>query len=444
MKNRTSLIKRFFVSFLEISEPDHARARKKLAMKLIYIMASSFSVIFGINAWRTGSLPVFIAILGLVASMIFVIVYYMITRNINNSSRILILGVALYFLFLYFTGGSDNSGYLWQYVLPLSALFLEGLVTGTIIALVYFLILVLAVCIPGFPFFSAAYDPATLARFFGSLGAVITLGIIFELVWNKTNSLLKQKNAELEQTVGILENTKGALERSNRELEEFAYIASHDLNEPLRKVKVFSEKLLAEYSDAIGEKGKDYLARMQNANQHMSELLHGLLTYSRVSTSSISFESTDMNIVVKEVLADLEIKIHELAAQVTVTQLPVIMADRLQMRQLMQNLISNALKYHQAGIPPTIFISRNPNPEKNSGRNPNSWQHEIIVRDNGIGFDEKHREKIFELFTRLVGKSEYEGSGIGLTICKKIVERHNGSIAVSSTPGHGSTFMIRL
>lgn len=224
------------------------------------------------------------------------------------------------------------------------------------------------------------------------------------------------------------------LERSNQALRDFASIASHDLREPLRKVEAFGHMLVSRYSDALEAEGKDYIARMTSAAKRMSTMLDGLLSYSRVTSQAQAFEPVDLAKVVSEVLSDLEARLLQTGGQVHVCALPVIQADPLQMRQLFQNLLGNALKYHQPGISPIVTISCKTDENRL----------EIVINDNGIGFDMKDARRLFEPFSRLNKRTEYEGTGMGLAICKKIVERHNGTIEADSYPGKGSTFKVIL
>jgi PAS domain S-box-containing protein len=227
------------------------------------------------------------------------------------------------------------------------------------------------------------------------------------------------------------------LARSNRELEDFAIVASHDLQEPLRKVIVFGDLLRDEYKAKLDEQGQDYLNRMQNAARRMQTLIKDLLTFSRISTKAQPFERVDLNRLTEEVLADLEVPLQQSGAKLEIADLPVLEADPTQMRQLMQNLISNALKFRLPNVPPQITISGRALAETN--------MYEIRVEDNGIGFDEKYLDRIFGVFQRLHGKnSSYEGTGIGLAICRKIIERHNGSITARSRSGKGAIFIVTL
>jgi signal transduction histidine kinase len=258
---------------------------------------------------------------------------------------------------------------------------------------------------------------------------------------------LQQEIAERKQAEEKLKATAVRLEQSNRELQDFAYVASHDLQEPLRKVQAFGDRLKAACSKALGSEGRDYLERMQAAAKRMQILIDDLLSFSRVATKANPFEPVDLGKVAREVLSDLEVRIQQTGGRVEVGDLPVIDADPLQMRQLFQNLIGNALKFHQEDKPPVVKTFSQivtPSPAEIAGGAPAQQVCQIHVQDNGIGFDERYLTRIFILFQRLHGRSAYEGTGIGLAICRKIVDRHDGSITARSTPGQGSTFIVTL
>jgi signal transduction histidine kinase len=227
------------------------------------------------------------------------------------------------------------------------------------------------------------------------------------------------------------------LERSNAALDEFASVASHDLQEPVRKILSFGDLLNTSAGPALEGNAREHLARMLSAAARMRTLISDLLLYSQVTTRVQPFVRTDLARVAREVIADLETSIAESGGRVEVGELPVIEADALQMRQLLQNLLGNALKYRQKDTPPVVRLG--------GSRLPPGGQHcTITVSDNGIGFNEKHAGKIFRMFVRLHGRDEYPGSGIGLAICRKIVERHGGTIAATSAPGGGATFTVTL
>jgi light-regulated signal transduction histidine kinase (bacteriophytochrome) len=237
------------------------------------------------------------------------------------------------------------------------------------------------------------------------------------------------------------------LARSNAELQEFAYVASHDLQEPLRKIQAFGDRLMVKYSDVLTDQGRDYLKRMQNAAERMQALINDLLTLSRVTTRAQPFSPTNLTQIVQDVLSDLEVRIQQTGGRIEVGELPTLEADPIHMRQLLQNLISNALKFYRPEEPPVIKIYSRwlPDWKRRPTEGMNRVERcQILVEDNGIGFHEKYLDRIFNAFQRLHGHSEYEGTGMGLAICRKIVERHNGSITAQSRVGQGSIFIITL
>jgi light-regulated signal transduction histidine kinase (bacteriophytochrome) len=244
------------------------------------------------------------------------------------------------------------------------------------------------------------------------------------------------------------------LQRSNRELEQFASDASHDLQEPLRKIQAFGDRLQLHCKNELGERGVDYLQRILNSAARMRKLIDDLLTYARVSTKAQPFSAVDLNEVVEEVSGDLESRLHDAGGQLQVTKLPHIQADPLQMRQLFLNLIGNALKFQRPGVAPLVQISVQtvPAPDRALASAVNNGDPhakpplhcEITVQDNGVGFEQIYADRIFELFQRLHGRDEYQGTGMGLAICRKIVERHSGTIAAYGTPGEGSRFVFTL
>ena len=233
-----------------------------------------------------------------------------------------------------------------------------------------------------------------------------------------------------------LEESNTELERSNRELQDFASIASHDLQEPLRKIQAFGDRL-SSTADLTGD-GELYLDRMLSAAGRMRVLIEDLLTYSRVTTKAKPFKRVSLKRIVKEVTSDMEVRIAETGAQIKVGKLPAVEADGTQMRQLFQNLISNAIKFRKEDTPPRISIYNvvDAHGDKNLVT--------ISVADNGIGFDQKYVDRIFTIFQRLHGRNEYEGTGIGLAVVRKIAERHGGTVTAESELGKGSRFDITL
>lgn len=248
--------------------------------------------------------------------------------------------------------------------------------------------------------------------------------------------LLVQDVSERKRALEQLQAYAERLARSNAELEDFAYIASHDLQEPLRKIQAFGDRLAQRGGDALDERGREYLARMLDAATRMRALIDGLLSFSRVTTNARPFEPCDLGSIAEQVLVDLEVRIEETRAQVDLGPLPTLRADPLQMRQLLQNLIGNALKFHRPGEPPRVEIRAE---RSEDGR---FWR--VVVRDHGIGFEPRFADRIFAVFQRLHGRGSYEGSGVGLAICRKIAERHGGTISATGEPGKGATFVVEL
>ncbi|MEA3211446.1 MAG: hypothetical protein QOE70_4503 [Chthoniobacter sp.] len=257
------------------------------------------------------------------------------------------------------------------------------------------------------------------------------------------SSDISERKAAEEQLVRFA----AQLENSNSELANFASVASHDLQEPLRKIQAFGDRLRAKCAPGLGEQGLDYLGRMQNAAQRMQVLIQDLLMLSRVTSRAQPFERCDLNQILAEVLSDLEVAIERRSGRVEVSPLPAIDADPLQMRQLLQNLISNALKFQKLDEPPVVRISgREFEMTENfiTGAQLGEQVCEITIQDNGIGFDQKFADQIFVVFQRLHSRTEYEGTGIGLAVCRKITDRHSGRIVASSVLGQGAAFIVTL
>jgi PAS domain S-box-containing protein len=241
-----------------------------------------------------------------------------------------------------------------------------------------------------------------------------------------------------------LVRTADALRVSNQELEKFAYIASHDLQEPLRKIQAFGTRLADKFREAVGEQGKDYIDRMLDSAGRMRQLIEDLLAFSRVTTKGGAFVTVDLNAVARDVLSDLEERVSRSGGRVHVGPLPTVPGDLSQLRQVFQNLIGNALKFAKPDEPPVVRVTAVPfdqlpadAPSRPSGA---GWR--ITVADNGIGFDPQYANRIFELFQRLHGRGEYEGTGLGLAIVRKIVLRHGATITARSQTGRGAEFVI--
>ncbi len=250
--------------------------------------------------------------------------------------------------------------------------------------------------------------------------------------------------SERVQTEQVMERTTKALENRNRELQDFAYVASHDLQEPLRKIRAFADLLREDYEQRFDDSGKYYLKRMQEAASRMSRLISELLAYSRVSTRGRPFSSVDLEEVARIVLSDLEIAVSESRGIVELGALPVIEADPTQMHQLLQNLIGNAIKFRRKDAAPLVQITSAIEKQRAGSGASVREVCRLTVADNGIGFDEKYVDRIFTPFQRLHSREEYAGTGMGLAICRRIVERHEGTITARSSPGGGSTFVVML
>jgi PAS domain S-box-containing protein len=302
-------------------------------------------------------------------------------------------------------------------------------------------------------------------------GTIIFLEIHPKLILSASGEIIGIRSFMIDisarkQVQHALERQAAELARSNGELEQFAYVASHDLQEPLRKILAFGDRLKTTSGDQFSPEARDYLTRMQNAATRMQTLIHDLLALSRVATQPHPFGPVDLRDTVTHVLSDFESKIERVQGRVEVGVLPAIIADRLQMAQLFQNLIGNALKFQKPGEPPVVRISSEyvSIPEKfapqrkavagslapseeataSCGASEEVPCCRIVVEDNGIGFEDKHAGRIFQVFQRLHGRGEYDGSGIGLSICRKIAERHGGSITASGQPGSGAKFTVTL
>ena len=260
---------------------------------------------------------------------------------------------------------------------------------------------------------------------------------------------LQQSNDELERRVeqrtAELRSLNEALQRSNSELEQFAAVASHDLQEPLRKVQAFGDRLQTRCAEQLGDQGRDYLGRILGSAARMRTLIDDLLNFSRITTKAQPFVPIDLGAAAAAAVADLEDRMLQAGGRVEQGELPNIEADASQMRQLFLNLIGNGLKFHRPGVAPLVKLSSRLLPAGAVDATDAVAQHcEIQVEDNGIGFDVQYLDRIFEVFQRLHGRDEYEGTGIGLAICRKIVERHGGRITAHSTPGQGATFVLTL
>jgi light-regulated signal transduction histidine kinase (bacteriophytochrome) len=250
----------------------------------------------------------------------------------------------------------------------------------------------------------------------------------------KDNVELKQTQSELKVQQVAMEKVIEELNRSNQELQQFAFIASHDLQEPVRKLLFYSDSLLGKYAPSFDGKDVEYLTIMHASALRMRILIHDLLTFSQINKSEINYQQIDLNELANTVKLDLEMLVTEKKAQIHISRLPSVDGDERMIRQLFTNIINNALKYSKAGVSPIIHITN-----KITGD-----YCELSFRDNGIGFEEQYLPQIFTLFQRLHSREIYEGTGLGLAICRKIIELHNGKIWAESKPSEGATFFIHL
>ena len=262
------------------------------------------------------------------------------------------------------------------------------------------------------------------------------------------NEELASINEEYMATNEELAESNNLLLQSNENLQRFAYVASHDLQEPLRKIQSFGNLLSSRYGDKLGG-GNDYLTRMQSSASRMSYLIEDLLAFSRISSKKDNTENVSLTAVVNRVINDLELVVQESEAVITIDDLPIIQGDKLQLGQLFQNLISNALKFRKKDVAPAIKISCQTIssidlPQSLHPNRISSNYYQINVSDNGIGFEQKYADRIFQLFQRLHGRSEYSGTGIGLAICERVATNHGGAITVNSSLGEGTTFSVFL
>lgn len=249
----------------------------------------------------------------------------------------------------------------------------------------------------------------------------------------------------LNETLSALVDERTAeLRRSNEDLQQFAHVTSHDLKEPVRKVKMYANLIRTNYDALLPEKGKEYLNKIEHASQRISSMIDGVLQYSSLDSSEDVVELVDLNEVARNILDDLEVVINEKKAKVKIGTLPSIPGSPTLMNQLFYNLINNSLKFTRDGISPVIEVLSSIKSGAEIGQAVDQTYAEIQIRDNGIGFEQEYAEKIFESFSRLNAKDKFEGTGLGLALCKKIVKRHHGSIKASGRLGEGATFSIYL
>jgi signal transduction histidine kinase len=282
---------------------------------------------------------------------------------------------------------------------------------------------------------SRAFDAMTRNLKISTI-SIDKLDAINQRLYDNEKQLLAA-NQQLESEIAEREKTQGALELSNQELTDFVYVASHDLREPLRKISSFGQLLRKSLQGKLSEDEQENLNFMIDGSDRMTMMIDGLLTYSRVNTKDMTFETVDLNKVIEQLKKlELGMLLEETGSTIEVPQpLPQVYADSVQIEQLLQNLIANGIKYRRGDVTPKIMIT---------AKNVSDNEVRIEVQDNGIGIAPEYREEIFKMFRRLHSRREYDGCGIGLSVCKKIVSRHNGRIGVESEPGKGSTFWFTI
>lgn len=283
-----------------------------------------------------------------------------------------------------------------------------------------------------------------VAHFLKIIAYVIPLsGLVLDYIitykrQEKHHEMLIKAHEKLNIRTREMRKLNQKLSLSNSELEKFAYIASHDLQEPLRKIQAFGDRLHSSLDKNTNAKALDYITRMQKSSTRMRGLIDDLLMFSKLGFQEYNFKETDLNTVVTQVQEDLQLLIADKQAKIEVHLLPMVLGESKKLYQVFLNLINNSLKFSREGVLPVITIS------SEAVIKNNKEYVKISIQDNGIGFDLSYKNKIFEVFQRLHGRSQYEGTGIGLAICKKIIEKHNGSITVLSEPGSGSCFILWL
>lgn len=269
----------------------------------------------------------------------------------------------------------------------------------------------------------------------GTIFGVLCISHDLTAIKNVSNKLIELNHS--------LKHKNEQLEQSNNELSSFSYVASHDLQEPLRKIQTFTSRIMEKEYQSLSPQGTEYFKRMDRAAKRMQTLIDDLLTFSRTNTQPKNFKEVDLNQILEEVKSDIKDTIDEKNAIIISDALPVANVISFQFHQLIENLLFNSLKYNKPGIPPQITITCS-RYEGSNGDLLEDTYYKIDFRDNGIGFEQQYHKKIFELFQRLHGKSEYPGSGLGLAICKRIMQNHKGAITATGVPGEGATFTVYL
>ena len=419
---------------------DPAQVRPFYVLRFVCIIAIVTLVPFGIlalleNNISVGTIDLSLATL-LIGNYLHAQRYRRYTFNIN-------LGVslaAMLFVYLLATGGMNRGGFVWYYTFPVAACFLLGSKKGAIATIL--------ISLPMIVFFLIRIPPSTFSnysldfklRFLFSFSVVFAFSYLFEYSRERNQEELHRAHDDLEKRFNerklaeeALREKTDELARSNRDLEQFAYVVSHDLQEPLRMVTSYVQLLAHRYKDKLDPDADDFIRFAADGAVRMSKLINDLLAYSRAGTQEMELKPTDCETVLDHSLDNLKVAIEENGAVVTHAPLPTVMADHSRLGQLFQNLIGNAIKFRRNEQPRVHILA---------SRNGREWT--FSVCDNGIGIAPEHAQRIFVIFQRLHSREEYPGTGIGLAICQKIVERHGGHIWVESEPGKGATFYFTL
>ena len=466
-KNQTSqrsVIRRFLRYLTDIPDssldrpPDLGQIRRVYILRFISVIAIITLIPLGILALVHKNIPVGISDLSLASILIGNILHGRRYKQYTFNIYLAISLAAILFVYMFVTGGINRSGFVWYYTFPVVTFFLLGSKKGAIATLLISLPVLALFLMKNPPSLLADYSFDFKLRFISSFLVVIVFSYLFEYsrernreelqsaqddlekrIGERTSALqeaiqsLQKENSERRRVENALKKKTEALARSNRELEEFAYVASHDLQEPLRMVTSYVQLLARRYKGKLDSNADDFIGFTLDGATRMHTLINGLLAYSRVGTQSKPFEPANCETILQQSLDNLKMTVEETGAVVTHDPLPTVMADSLQLGQLFQNLMGNAIKFH-GEEPPRVHVS-----VRSDG---NQWI--FSVRDNGIGIAPEFTERIFLIFQRLHGKEKYPGTGIGLAVCKKIVECHGGRIWVESEVGKGATFYFTL
>ena len=417
-----------------------AHVRPVYVLRFVCIIAIVTLIPFGILALLENNISVGIIDL-LLATLL--IGNYLHAQRYNRYTFNINLGVSLaagLFVYMFVTGGMSRGGFVWYYTFPVAACFLLGSKKGAIATILISLPMIAFFLIRIPPSIFSNYSLDFKLRFISSLSVVFAFSYLFEYSREKNQEELQRTHDDLEKRFNERKRAEEALKekteelaRSNKDLEQFAYVASHDLQEPLRMVTSYVQLLAQRYKGRLDSDADDFIRFAADGAVRMSKLINDLLVYSRAGTQEMELKPTDCETVLNHSLDNLKVAIEENGAVVTHDPLPTVMADHSRLGQLFQNLIGNAIKFRR-NEQPRVHIS--------ASRNGSGWT--FSVCDNGIGIAPEYAQRIFVVFQRLHSREEYPGTGIGLAICQKIVERHGGHIWVESEPRKGATFYFTL